>query len=50
MGVLPKGVFIDLLARNFVYAITSLRARCTHARHRADYLLSPGNKAPATKL
>ena len=27
MGVLPKGVLIDLRARNFVHAKTSLHAR-----------------------
>ena len=30
--VLLKGVLIDLRARNFVHAKTSLRARCVHAR------------------
>ena len=40
-GVLPKDVFIDLRARNFVHAITSLCARCVHARHRARNLASP---------
>ena len=39
--VLLKSVLIDLRARNFVHAKTSLRARCVHARHRARNLLSP---------
>ena len=42
VGVLVKSALIDLRARNFVHAKTSLRARCTHARHRARNLLSPG--------
>ena len=41
MGVLPKGVLIDLRARNFVHAKTSLSARCVHVRHRARNLASP---------
>ena len=41
MGVLPKSVFTDLRARNFVHATTSLRARCAHAHHRARNLSSP---------
>ena len=41
IGVLPKNVFIDLRARNFVHATTSLGARCAHARHHARSLLSP---------
>ena len=45
MGVLPKGVFIDLRAHNFVHAVTSLCASCMHACHHAHNLLSPaGNK------
>ena len=45
MGVLPKGVFIDLRAHNFVHAVASLCAPCMHARHHAHNLLSPaGNK------
>ena len=39
--VLLNGVLIDLRARNFVHAKTSLRARCMHARQRARNLLSP---------
>ena len=31
-----KGVLIDLRARNFVYAKTSLRARCMYARHQTQ--------------
>ena len=38
-----KSVLIDLPARNFVHAKTSLRTRCVHARHRARNLLSPGH-------
>ena len=33
IGLLPKGVLIYLRACNFVHAITSLRAHCTHAHH-----------------
>ena len=40
VGVLPKGVLVDLRARNFVHAVTSLHARCVHARHRARNLSS----------
>ena len=40
MGVPPKDVFIDLRARNFVHAITSLHASCVHARPRARNLSS----------
>ena len=40
IGVLPKGVLIDLCARKFVDAITPLRARCAHARHRVHNLSS----------
>ena len=40
--VLLKSVLIDLRARNFVHAKTSLRARCANACHRARNLLSPG--------
>ena len=43
IGVLPKGVVIDLRARNFVHAITSLRAWCAHARHRLRNLSSPAH-------
>ena len=39
--VLLKSVLIDLRARNFVLAKTSLCARCVHARHRARNLSSP---------
>ena len=39
--VLLKSVLIDLRARNFVHAKTSLRARCVHARHRARNFSSP---------
>ena len=42
MGVLPKGVFIDLSAHNFMHVIASFRERCVHARHRARNLSSPG--------
>ena len=42
IGVLLKGVLIDLHARNFLHAKTSLRARCVHARDRARNLSSPG--------
>ena len=42
MGVVLKGVFIDLRAGNFVHAKTQLRASCVHARHRVRNLLSPG--------
>ena len=38
--ILVKSVLIDLRARNFVHAKTSLRARCVHARHRARNLSS----------
>ena len=41
MGVLPKGVLIGLRARNFVHAITSLRASCVYARHRARNFSRP---------
>ena len=41
LAVLPKGVLIDLHACNFVQAITSLCARCAHARHCACNLLRP---------
>ena len=40
MGVLPKGVLINLRTRNFVHGITSLRARRAHSRHRARNLSS----------
>ena len=39
--LLPKGILIDLCTRNFVYAITSLRACCMHARHCTRNLSSP---------
>ena len=45
MGVLPKGVLIDLRVRNFVHAKTSLHARCVHFRHCVCNLSSPGNEA-----
>ena len=38
---LLKSLLIDLRARNFMHAKTSLRARCAHARHRARNLASP---------
>ena len=43
--VLLKSVLIDLRARNFMHAKTSLHASCMHACHRAHNLLSPV-KAP----
>ena len=39
-----KSVLIDLWARNFVHANTSLRARWAHGGHRARNLSSPANK------
>ena len=41
IGVLLKGVLIDLHARNFVQAKFSLRTPCAHVRHRARNLPSP---------
>ena len=41
--ILLKSVLIDLHARNFMHAKTSLRACCMHARHRALNLSSPGS-------
>ena len=41
MRVLVKGVLIDLSARNFVHAKTSLCTRCVHACYRTQYLSSP---------
>ena len=41
IGIPPKGVLIDFRTRNFMDAITSLRARWVHARHRARNLSSP---------
>ena len=41
VGVLVKSVLIDLCARNFVHAKTSLHAHCMHARHHVCNLLSP---------
>ena len=41
IGVLPKGVLIDLHARNFVHAITFLHGRCVQACYRARNLSSP---------
>ena len=41
VGVLVKSVLIDLRARNFIHAKTSLRVLCVHARHRARNLSSP---------
>ena len=41
--VVLKSVLIDLHARNFVHAKTSLRARCVHACHCVRNLLSPVN-------
>ena len=38
---LLKNVLIDLCARNFMHAKTSLLARCVHTRHRARNMLSP---------
>ena len=43
IGILLKGVLTDLRPRNFVHAITALRARCVHARNRARNLSSPDN-------
>ena len=40
ISVLLKGVVVDLRARNFVHAKTSLRARCVHPRQRARNLSS----------
>ena len=48
--VLLKGGLIDLHARNFAHAKTSLRARCMYARHRARNLSSPvGNPMETEK-
>ena len=41
IGILLKGVLIDLRAHNFVHSKTSLRARCVHARHSARNLSNP---------
>ena len=41
---LLKSVLNDLRARNFMHAKTSLRARCSHARHRAHNLSIPAMK------
>ena len=41
IGVLLKGVLIDLRTRNFVHLKTSLCERCAHARQRAHNLTSP---------
>ena len=41
IGILLKGVLIDLRARNFVHAKTSLRACWVHAHHRAHNLSNP---------
>ena len=43
IGVLIKGVVIDLRVRNFVHAKISLRARCAQARHRVRSLSSSNN-------
>ena len=43
IGVLIKGVVIDLRVRNFVHAKISLRARCAHARHHVRSLSSSNN-------
>ena len=40
IGILLKGVLIDLCACNFVHVKTYLRARCVHTRHRARNLSS----------
>ena len=40
IGILLKGVLIDLRACNFVHVKTYLRARCIHTRHRACNLSS----------
>ena len=42
--MLLEVVLIDLGARNFVHAKTSLRARRMHARHRARKLSNPNTK------
>ena len=42
--VLLKSVLIDLRARKFLDAKTSLRARCMHARNRMHNLSSPATK------
>ena len=42
IGVLPKGLLIDLRAPNFAHAITSSRARYAHFRHRERTLWSRG--------
>ena len=47
IGVLLKGVLIDLHARNFVHVKTFLRARWVHARHRACNLSSRDAKNQA---
>ena len=39
---------IDLRARNFVHAKTSLCARCAHTRHRARNLSSPELSSSST--
>ena len=44
MGVLLKGVLIDLGANNFVHTITSLHARCVRTHHHACNLSSPDAK------
>ena len=44
--VLLKKVLIDLRARNFVHAKTSLHASCVHARQRARNLSNPGPITP----
>ena len=41
IGVLHKGVLIDLHARNFMHSKIFLRACCVHACHRAWNLSSP---------
>ena len=42
IGILLKGVSIDLHAHNFVHAKTSLRTHCVHARNRGRNLLKNG--------
>ena len=43
IGVLLKGVSIDLHAPNFMHVKTSLHARCVHACNRVHNLSSPAN-------
>ena len=48
--VLLKRVLIDLRARNFVHAKTSLRARCVQARNRARNLSSSALESLSGKV